>query len=44
MVCNHFVALFVCCCAIITEVARYNGKKLTKVPCGGQRVCSLPVE
>ena len=41
---NHFVALSICCCAIITEVARYNGKKLTGVPCGGRCVCSLPVE
>ena len=26
MVCNHFVVLSVCCCAIITELARYYGK------------------
>ena len=26
MVCNHFVALSVRCCAIITELARYNEK------------------
>ena len=44
MVCNHFVALSVRCCAMITELARYNEKKLTLVPCGGRRVCSLPVE
>ena len=26
--CNHFVALSVCCCAIITELARYNENKI----------------
>ena len=26
MACNHFVALSVRCCAIITELARYNKK------------------
>ena len=28
MACNHFVALFVRCCAIITELARYNENKI----------------
>ena len=28
MVCNHFVALSVRCCAIITELARYNENKI----------------
>ena len=28
MACNHFVALSVRCCAIITELARYNENKI----------------
>ena len=44
MACNRFVALSVGCCAIIRELARYNENKIELVPCGGRRVCSLPVK
>ena len=44
MVCNHFVAFSACCCSIITEFARYNEKKLTRVTCNGRSICSNPVE